>query len=285
MRLICVLLLVLVSGHVVAQQPAGADPEKQVHWAVASFFGTGWYQVDKNRSAFIFRIPPRQTVREAGWDEDGKRRLGIEIQYPLALGLHKLDDIPDFVEFDNYGTISFTPGIQVEIPINEKWSLRPYGHLGFGYEKESGEWAGIWYGGLKSRYKLGESERLKWSLLNAVYYAGYKPEFKDRGRYASVMAGLEFNQPLGRFKLGGDPVWLNWHATYNYLFDRLNFHVDEENVESIDDQWEIGVALGKGQRKVKIWFLSFEHIGLSYKWSSNGKYKAISFNLRSPFTY
>jgi len=261
------------------------EPEKQVHWALAAFFGTGWYQVDENRSSFIFRIPPRQTVRESGWHEDGKRKVGVEIQYPVALGLHQLDDLPDFIEFDNYGTITFTPGVQVEIPVNDRWYLRPYAHIGAGYERESGEWAGIWYGGLKSRYLLGESSRFRWSLLNAIYYAGYKPEYENRGRYASAMAGLEFNQPLGRFKLGGEQVWLNWHVTYNYLFDRLNFHVDEDNVESIDDQWELGLALGRGSKGMKIWFMTFEHIGLSFEWSSDGRYRAISFNLRSPFTY
>jgi len=285
-RIIVALLLTLLPAWLQAQSvPQEPEPEKQVHWALAAFFGTGWYQVDENRSAFIFRIPPRQTVRQSGWHEDGKRKLGVEIQYPLALGIHQLDDIPDFIEFDNYGTITFTPGVQVEIPINRKWYLRPYAHIGAGYEKESGEWAGIWYGGLKSRYLLGESDRLRWSLLNGIYYAGYKPEFEDRGRYASIMAGLEFNQPMGRFKLGGDQVFLNWHVTYNYLIDRLNFHVDEDRVESIDDQWEIGLALGKGSQGVKIWFITFEHVGLSYKWSSNGHFKAISFNLRSPFTY
>jgi len=285
-RIIVALLLTLLPAWLQAQSvPQEPEPEKQVHWALAAFFGTGWYQVDENRSAFIFRIPPRQTVRQSGWHEDGKRKLGVEIQYPLALGIHQLDDIPDFIEFDNYGTITFTPGVQVEIPINRKWYLRPYAHIGAGYEKESGEWAGIWYGGLKSRYLLGESDRLRWSLLNGIYYAGYKPEFEDRGGYASIMAGLEFNQPMGRFKLGGDQVFLNWHVTYNYLIDRLNFHVDEDRVESIDDQWEIGLALGKGSQGVKIWFITFEHVGLSYKWSSNGHFKAISFNLRSPFTY
>jgi hypothetical protein len=265
--------------------PFEPQPEKQVHWALAAFFGTGWYRVDENRSSFIFRIPPRQTVRKAGWNADGSRRLGVEIQYPLALGLHRLDDIPDFVEFENYGSITFTPGVQVEIPVNERLSLRPYAHLGFGYEKESDEWAGIWYGGLKSRYLLGESEKLRWSLLNSLNYAGYKPEYKKRGQYASVMAGLEFNQPLGDFRLMGEPAWLNWHITYNYLFDRLNFHVDEDRVESIDDQWEVGLALSRGSKGVKLWFITFEHVGLAYRQSSNGKYKAITFNLRSPFTY
>ena len=92
----------------------GAEPAKQVHWAVGAFFGTGWYRVDDNRSVFILRIPPRQTVREAALSEDGERQLGVEIQYPLALGLSRLDDIPDFVDFDNYGTISFTPGVELE---------------------------------------------------------------------------------------------------------------------------------------------------------------------------
>jgi hypothetical protein len=61
--------------------------------------------------------------------------------------------------------------------------------------------------------------------------------------------------------------------------------VDEDQVESVNDQWEIGLALSKGSKKMKFWFISFEHVGLSYKWSSNRHYRAITFNLRSPFTY
>jgi hypothetical protein len=260
------------------------DPVRQTHWAMGAFFGTGWYQVDKNRSVFVFRIPPRQTIRKSGFDENGNRKLGIEILYPLSFGLHQMDDIPDFIDFDNYGTISFTPGIQLEIPVNERWALRPYAHAGGGYENETDEWAGIWYGGLKSRYLLGDRDRLRWSLLNAVYYAGYKPEYEKRGQYGSVMAGLEFSHPLGGLEFSGEPLRLDWYVTYNYLFDKLNFHVSEGRYESIQDQWELGLALGNRSNKMKIWFMTFEHIGLSYKTSSNGHYKAISVNLRSPFT-
>jgi hypothetical protein len=286
MRIVTVLLALIILPLSLQAQSIARDPEpvKQVHWAMGAFFGTGWYQVDKNRSVFVFRIPPRQTIRKSGWDEDGKRKIGVEIQYPLSFGLHRFDDIPDLIDFDNYGTVTFTPGVQIEIPVNLKWSLRPYAHIGAGYEKESDKWAGIWYGGIKSRYLLGESEKLRWSLLNAIYYAGYKPEYEERGRYGSLMGGLEFSQPLGSLSLGGDPLRLNWHVTYNYLFDRLNFHIEGDRVESIQDQWEIGIALAKESKPMKIWFMNFEHIGLSYKRSSNGHYRAISLNLRSPFT-
>ena len=280
-------LLFACCGEVLAQdddRQAREDPARQVHWAMGSFFGTGWYQVDANRSMYIFRIPPRQTLRESSLDSDGKRTLGVEVQYPFSFGLHKLDDLNDFIDVDNYATVSFTPGVQVEIPVTEKWYLRPYAHLGWGTEVNSGDSAWIYYGGIKSRYRLGSGES-RWSLLNAVNYAGYNPEYEKRGRYASFMTGVEFDHPLKGVTLGDDEAWLNWHLTYNYLFDKLNFHVDEDVVESINDQWELGLALGKGDKKMKFWFLSFEHVGLSFKWSSNGTYKAISLNMRSPFTY
>lgn len=259
------------------------EPARQVHWAVGAFFGTGWYQVDDNRKAFILQIPPRQTLREAGFGEDGARRLGIEIDYTLALGLGSIDDIPDFIEFENYATISFTPGIQIEIPVNEAWSLRPYAHLGYGWEIESQEGAAIWYGGLKSRYRLGEG-RYRWALLNGLFVAGYKPEYENRGQYGAVMAGLEFGHPLGRLQLGEDPLYLNWHLTYDWFFDQLNFHVDEDTVESFRDQWELGLALGKRGKPLEFWFMSFAQVGLGLRWSSNGHFGGITLNFSSPFT-
>jgi hypothetical protein len=279
------LLLLSLPGALWAQPVlVGSEPAKQVHWAVGAFFGTGWYRVDKNRSVYILRIPPRQTLRTASLDLDGNRQVGVEIQYPVALGLSKLDSIPDFVEFENYSTVSFTPGVHVEVPIDDRWSLRPYAHFGYGWEAESEEGALIWYGGIKSRYRV-KDEGARCSVLNGLSYAGFKPQFEDRGHYGAVMAGLECGQPLGSVRPGGVSLFLNWHLTYNWYFDRLNFHVDQERVESIRDQWELGLALGKGGSRMKVWFLRFEQIGLGLRWSSNGDLKAITLNFRSPFTY
>ena len=284
-QLVLATLSFAISSQAWAQdaQQTREDPVRQAHWAMGAFFGTGWYQVDANRTVYILRVPPSQTLRESSIDKNGKRSLGIEFQYPLTFGYHQLEDVDDFLDFDNIATVSFTPGVHVDIPITEKWHLRPYAHVGWGTETKTTDSAWIYYGGVRSRYQLG-SGKVDWSLLNAVNYAGYNPDFDKRGKYGSVMTGLEFDHTLKGISFGGDDVWLNWHLTYNYFFDRLNFHVDEDHVESVNDQWELGLALGKGGKKLKFWFMNFEHVGLSFKTSSNGVYRAISLNMSSPFT-
>ena len=263
--------------------PEGFEAARQVHWALGAFFGTGWYQVDENRSVFILRLSPRQTLQESSLGPDGTRRFGVEILYPVSIGLTRIDDVPDFIDLDNYATVSFTPGIQVEVPVNERWSLRPYLHLGYGKESRSGEGAWIGYGGLKSRYVLGEGY-FRWTVLNSLNVAGYGPEYEDRGRYASLMAGLEFSQPLRPAGNGKDALYLNWRLDYDWYFDRLKFHVDEDRVESLRDQWELGIAVSKRDKPITIGFLSFEQIGLAYRWSSDATFNAITLNFRSPFT-
>jgi hypothetical protein len=283
-------MLLLALGAATAQAqseppilPAEAGPQEQIHWAVGAFFGTGWYSVDDNRSVFVLRIQPRQQIREPLLEDEGQRPFSIEILYPLSLGLSQLDDIPDFIEFDNYATISFTPGVEFEVPINSRWALRPFAHFGYGWELESQEGALIGYGGVKSRYRLSD-DRLRWSLLNGIYYAGYKPEFENRGQYGALMAGLEFSQPLRKIQQGGDALFLNWHVTYHWYFDRLNFHSGADDFASFRDQWELGLAIAKRDQTLDFGFLSFEQIGLAFRWSSDGNFNAITVNFRSPFT-
>jgi hypothetical protein len=282
-RRVAFILLALFAAPLAAQ-PVTYDAAKQVHWATAAFFGTGWYRVSDNRETFIFRVPPRQVLREASWSGPGERQVGIELFYPLAFGLHRLDDIPDFLDFDNYGTVTFTPGVAVEIPMSDRWRLRPHANFGVGYERTSGEWARIWYGGVRSHYLLTEAEGRSLALLGALSTAGYKPDFEDRGHYGSALVGLEGRRRARTMTLGGAPAWLNWHLTYSYLFDRLEFHLSPEEVVTVRDEWEFGLALARDGGRIRLGFLGFEQIGLSFKWSSNAEYRAITINLRSPFT-
>jgi hypothetical protein len=282
-RRLAILLFSLFAGPLAAQT-TGYDTARQVHWATAAFFGTGWYRVSDNREAFIFRVPPRQVLSEPAWSGDGERRLGVEIFYPLAFGLHRLEDVPDFIDFDNYGTVTFTPGVAVEIPLSDRWRLRPHAHFGVGYERTSKEWARIYYGGIRSQYLLAENQNQSIALLGAVSYAGYKPDFEARGQYGSALVGFEGSLRSRKLTLAGAPARLNWHLTYSYLFDNLQFHVGPDEVVTVRDEWELGLALARDGGRLRFGFLGFEQIGLSFTTSSNGEYRGITVNLRSPFS-
>jgi hypothetical protein len=277
-----VLLVVLCLGFSQALQAADEEPAP-VHWAYSAFFGTGWYTITDNRSVFIFRIPPRQTIRRASFDDTGKRRYGLEIHYLATLGLHNIDDIPGIIEPDNFGTFSFTPGVTVEIPVTRRWSLRPNFHFGWGKEYDSGETAWIYQAGVKSRYTFG-ADRVKGGLLGALNYAGYNPSVGESSDLASFTLGVEFYQPLRWKTGGGDSLRLNWHLTYDWVLDDIDFIRPRQESTAIKDQWELGLALSKGDKPLRLWFINFEHVGLALRWSSGGEFKAITVNLRSPFT-
>ena len=99
-----------------------------VHWAYSSYFGTGWYELRDNRDVFVLRMAPRWDLREAELADDGQRTLGINFRLAITTGLDNFTivDIPDAVSSDNLASLSITPGVDITIPINERWTLRPY---------------------------------------------------------------------------------------------------------------------------------------------------------------
>lgn len=255
-----------------------------MHWAYSSFFGTGWYKVDDNRSVFVFRIPPRWTVRKPSFS-DGERKLGVEIHFPMTLGLHNLDfdDIPGIVVPDNFGTASFTPGVELEIPINERWALRPYVKAGWGKEFENDESAWIYDTGIKSRYIFPKKERVEWAFLTNLQVGGFDASKGQNDRIASVLLGLEARQPL-QTTFKGNAFDLHWHATYTFLSNKLMFDNGDGTFTSIDDIIEVGAAISFRDRPFNFWLWKPNRLGLGIQFSPEGDFAAITFVSRSWFT-
>ena len=274
-------LLLILSGPLSA---SAEEPEYEpVHWAYSSFFGSGWYQIEDNRSVFVLRIPPRQTLRKSSITETGERKFGIEIKYPLTLGLHNIDDLGGIIESDNFGTVSFAPGVVLEIPVNQRWHLRPFVHVGWGKELETGDSAWIYYAGVKSRY-IFPGKKYEWSLLNSLYYAGYTPDEGRSDHLAIGQLGVELRQPLDRATLFGQPVDLHWSLMYSFLGREIHFNLPDGNFDPIEDQYEAAIALSLRNGPYKFWFFNVHRLGVGYQFSSNGSFSAITFSMRSWFT-
>ena len=254
-----------------------------VHWAYSSFFGTGWYKVDNARSVFVLKAPIRQTLRESSLAETGEREPGIYIRYPLTLGVNQIEDLGGIIRNDNFSTLSFTPGIELEIPVNPNWSLRTQANLGWGTDLQNDDSAWIYYAGLKSRY-LFPGRKNQWAMLNSLYYAGYSPDKGRSDHLAVAQAGVEMRQPLEKLAIHGEPVDLYWTLMYSFLGNELHFNLPDGTFNPIEDQLEIGLQMGLRNRPFNIWFIEIQRIGLGYQFSPDGELTAITFSLSSWFT-
>ena len=265
------------------EQSKTIHPEEQIHWALASFFGTGLYRVDDNRSTFILHLPSTRQIKTPEWLGLESHNVKMNLRLPVSLGFHQFDDIPDLLEFDNYASIAFVPGLDIEIPVTRRWMLKPLAQFGVGYEAQSDEAVMVWYGGIRSRFYLKQTETRSIALLGSVAFAGSKPEYEARSRYAALMMGVEGGHRLPQMGSISKPFNLYWHATYTNLLDEIDFHISPNRFSSIDDQWEFGVGLGKAGKPTSWWMFTFDRLGLAYQRSTDGDFQAVKISVTSPF--
>jgi len=254
-----------------------------VHWAYSSFFGTGWYTIEDARSVFVVRTPFRQTLQKSSLDESGTRVLGVEISYPLTIGMHDLKNLGGIIDNDNFATLSFTPGIELEIPINPRWYLRTVAHAGWGTDLKYDDSAWIYYAGVKSRYSF-PARKYQLSLLNSLFYAGYAPDKGRSDHLAVAQLGVELRQPLETITLRGEPVDLHWTLMYSFLGNELHFNLPDGTFDPIQDQIEVGLQMSLRNRPFRFWFFELQRLGLGYQFSTSGELTAITFSARSWFT-
>ena len=275
-----VILTLVCTGSQAQETKTTFEP---VHWAYSSFFGTGWYQIEDARSVFVVRVPIRQTLRTSSLTESGSRKLGVEIRYPVTVGLHDIEDLGGIIENDNFATVSLTPGVELEIPINSRWYLRTLAHVGWGSDLRNDDSAWIYYAGIKSRYTF-PAEKYQWSLLAGLFYAGYTPDEGRSDQLAVAQVGTELRQPLDKATFHGEPVDLHWTFMYSFLGNELHFNLPDGTFDPIQDQIELGLQVSLRNRPFKLWFLDIHRLGVAYQFSSSGQFTAITFSMRSWFT-
>ena len=255
-----------------------------VHWAYSSYFGTGWYEVADDQDVYVLRAAPRWELREARLSENGKRAVGVNFNLSVTAGLNSLSlaDIPDAIALDNFASLSVAPGIDVTIPMTDRWTLRPYASVGWGRLLNNSESAWTYWAGIKSRYTFSKG-KLDWALVNQAGYVGYTPSMGPAAAFWPVMSGLEFDYPLANYKLGGEQLVASWHGIYTRFASNLNLDIVTGSLASISDQWEFGFSLHKEKSPISIAWFDFDRLGLAYRFSSSGDLKGISLVLRAAF--
>jgi len=260
--------------------------EPEVHWAYASFFGTGWYKISDSREAFVVSAAPRWTVGEAGIDDQGKRSFDYTFRVPVTLGLTRfnLDDISGILDLDNVASLSVGFSADVDIPVSNKFSLRPIAEVGYGTVLGESDSAWSWRTELRGKYAF-ESGKLDWALLAGIGITGYEPDDGESDDFAYASLAAEFAYPVNWWSSQDNQTMLYWNIGYMDFIDELQFETGPLRVDSIANYWMFGMALGRRDKPIKIWFFNFDRLGLAYKYSETGRLRGIKVLFRSIYDF
>lgn len=271
-----------------ARAPASAQSEsaEAIHWAYGAYFGTGRYTFGSGERAYVIGARPSWRWREAQLDTNGNRRVGVEFRLPVAIAAYRfeLGTPGSTLRLDNIAALSVVPGIEFDIPVTERWSLKPLVHAGWGTELHGDASARIYWTGVKSRVSF-QHGTLAWNLVNGLGTVGYSTDTGQRARVAPLLTGLEFERPLAGKTLRGEQVYLHWHVAHTNYLDELEAVPRSAMLEpvTIEDEWEVGAAFSTGHTPLRVWRLRWDRVGLAYRFSSGGDLQGVALTFRSLF--
>lgn len=279
----------LVASALCLQTALADELPAPIPWAYSAYFGTGVYEVDGGETLYVIRVAPSWRIREGSLDEQGHRTIGWRIRVPIAFGLHEFDtsDLGSAVSLDNVSTIAAVPGVEFDIPMTDRWSLRPFANFGWGGQVGGGASAWVYWAGLKSRVTFS-GDGFDWAIVNALTYSGYTDGASAKGVHTSsrvlpLLTAFEFDRPIEK-KIGGEPVHLYWTFGYtDYVADEPLLLGSLVTSAHIDDEWEVGMAFGRGKEPLKLWRLRWDRVGIAYRFSSDRRFQGISLSFSSIF--
>lgn len=279
------LLRILLAGMCLVVAAPGwsqADIDRNNHWAFASFFGTGWYNISEDRNVFVLKMTPRWTVGEAGFDEAGKRSVALTYRVPMTFGLSQFDfeDLPGIVDPDNLSTATLAFGMDADIPLTRRFSVRPLAELGYGRVLGEPESAWTYRAAVRSRYSF-RHDKLDWALIGSLGYAGYRLDDGRSDEFSYAKFAAEFGYPVDWFGKADSQPMFYWSLGYTDFIDEIDFSGGVPGVESVASFWQVGLAVGKRETSIRIWFLNFDRLGVAYNYSNTGRFRGIRFVFRS----
>ena len=136
--------IALISEVGIFSARAGDDPDELFNYAFAIWMGSGAYKVKSADKRFaVLRAPFAYTLRQSRHDQAELRdKLGFRLLMPALVAIEDETDT-DFT----FGAAAFVPGLEVQIPLNEYWTLKPFGQFGAGQDTAGGDLQYIYGGG------------------------------------------------------------------------------------------------------------------------------------------
>jgi hypothetical protein len=256
------LALLLPAAAAQAQQSRGIlvdDPQDLINWYYAATFGTGVYTAG-DRTVTVLQVPFSRTLRSL--DE---RNYGLRLKVPVTLGFYDYEfddvlggDLPGAV-----ATASIMPGLEWEMPLSRRWTIKPYFSAGVGQELNGHESALIYDVGVKSRYVVGDDRGVEFAIVNLVTAAGYRPRGGPSQPFSVLGIGLDMIIPAN-FVLFGRDASIGFTPAYYFFSDKLRFAEFDNRNNRLREQFELSLSV-MSRRPWTLKYFDVDRIGFAIR--------------------
>jgi hypothetical protein len=276
--LFCLILtLSLIAAGGTQQVSAGEDPGDLFNYSFAVWLGSGVYKVnDADKKLAVLRVPARYSLRPMQLDASAPvDRLGFRLLLPAVLAYQKETE----TNFD-YGVFAFVPGLEIEIPVNKYWALKPFGQIGGGKDTAGGTLQYIYGGGIKSLVSF-PWRKFVFGIGNSwVVAEDHDASSHETSGFSLFNAGLDIRHPTN-FTLFDRQLDIGGYFVVNYFKNNVDLLSADGTTNKLNTLYEVGLTLGT-KEPVETWMVSFDRVGIDYRWGDEGL-KGIGFNLGFPF--
>jgi hypothetical protein len=267
----------ILSSFAQAQVPPSTVPDRQelINWYYAATFGTGVYTAG-DRSVTVLQLPFSRALKTVA--DDG---LGLRFKTSTTFGFYdyNVDNVFGGNIPHRISTFSVLPGLEWELPLSQRWTIRPYFDAGFGQQLAGRESAWIYDFGVKSRILIAQDHGVEFALVNSLTSAGYRPRGGPTKPFGYLATGLDMTIPTER-SLFGRTVYIGFTPVYYYYFNHLSF-AEFRNPESrIREEFELAVSIVT-RKPWSLKFFDVDRVGLAVR--SSGDITGVSLFTSLPF--
>lgn len=261
----------------IARARADDDPDDLLNYSFAVWVGSGIYKVSgANKRFAVLRVPAAFTLRPSQSDKaEFRDKLGFRLLLPAVVAFEQETDT-DFT----FGAGALVPGLEVQIPVNKYWTLKPFGQIGVGKDSDGGNVEYIYGGGARSLISFSW-EKFVFGIGNSLILAENRKSTKNETNGFSMLeAGLDVRHPIG-LTFRDRKLDASIFFVASRFFNRVEFFEDGGDTERVNIIYTFGMTLGTGE-PVSIWKVDLDRVGIEYRWGNNG-FRGIGFNLGFPF--
>jgi hypothetical protein len=255
--MICALACVGVAAH--AQTPLTRAEQDVIDFGFATQLGSGVYTMS-GRTLQIYKLPFGYEFDHA---EDA--RIRVRLTFPVTLGFLDFEAI-DVVESglpDSLDSLSFVPGLQLDVPISPDWVLQPFVEAGVARDRTSDLDERIYAAGLRSLYEVARGAT-QWQLYDELLYANVEQRSLDHSNdFTRLRLGITARRP---FDVAGDGRRADYlvYGFSDVFLDTPDSLLEGEEGGGGDPQFELGITFGTTEPR-SVWRIPLPRIGLGYR--------------------